>query len=970
MVIGNRVRLAALATAASAVLGQAAWAQQAGPAGAAAASVSNAEEIVVTGSRLRRAIDDTNTPTVSFGAVDFDNAGAVSPGDVLRQLPALAPGVGGDTTGVTFNGAGLDLIDLRNLGTNRTLVLVNGRRQVGSNPNTTSVDTNTIPAPLIERVDVITGGASAAYGADAVSGVVNFVLKRNFEGLQIDGQAGMSGRGDAERYSLSALAGANFADGRGNVTAFAGYTKEGNIPWDARPAGVSGVNYIPNPANTGPRDGIPDFVVAQNIRQLGGQRESMFLLNPGGGTRAYGFNANGSVRDFALGPSGLLPGNLTNGGEATLGFDPQCPQNECILRVPLDRFVLSANARFEVSRNLELFVESRFTNTRSSSRFGSVFEIPPTTNRISISNPFVSDSLRTLMTQANVTSIGIIRSDQELGPRGQDTNRNVFQLNTGARGELGIGDWRYEAVFQYGRTSFSNTRVNDLYQQRWLNAIDAVVGSNGQIQCRSDAARAEGCVPINLLQTGPTFSGAALNYVRIPFATETAELSQTVATGIVNGTVGDFWGAGAISVAAGLEYRKEKSRYLTSPIDQQGQGFFFTRRLATEGKFDVFEWFGEVLVPFVRDKPFFHRLEVEAAIRGSNYSTSGNTMSWNVRGTWAPVKDFRFRAALARAVRAPNVGELFSPASEGFITVDDPCDVNFRSGGSAARGANCTALGVPGGFVSNARTINIRTATAGNSTLLVEKADTLTLGGAFTPSFLPGLSATIDYYRIEIEDAINVFGAQDILNNCVDLGNINNNFCNSITRAPGGDILQIRRQQLNVSQLRRTGVDFALSYPFDFGNAGMLNLSLVGTRTLKVETVVAPGTVTGSSILDQKGEFGFPKWKARLSANYQLEKLSVTGTLNYLSNMQRDVQPTQPEDNRATLGSGNFFLFNLQAGYRVTEKIRFFGGIDNVFDRLPPALPDTRLGGGGSFNGAEVFPITGRFFYAGFRVNL
>lgn len=964
------VRVAALASAASVIFGQIANAQQVVPDTKVAATAAETEELVVTGSRVRRAVDEANTPVVSFGSADFDNAGAVSPGDILRQLPALAPGVSGETTGVTFNGAGLDLIDLRNLGTNRTLVLINGRRQVGSNPSTTSVDTNTIPAPLIERVDVITGGASAAYGADAVSGVVNFVLKRDFQGLQIDGQAGISGRGDAERYSLSALAGANFADGRGNVTAFVGYTKEGDIPWDERPAGVSGLNYVPNPANTGPRDGVADFVVLPNVRQLGGQRESMFLLNPGGGTRAFGFNADGSVRNFALGPSGLLPGNLTDGGEATLGFDPQCPQNECILKVPLERIVLSANARFEVNPNLELFVESRYTSTKSSSRFGSVFEIPPTTNRISIDNPYVSSSLRTLMQQANVTSIGIIRSDQELGPRGQDTSRNVFQVNTGARGELGFGDFRYEAVFQYGRTDFSNTRVNDLFQQRWLNAIDAVVGSNGQIQCRSDAARAEGCVPINLLQTGATFSGAALNYVRIPFATETAELTQIVGSGVVDGSLGDFWGAGAISVAVGLEYRKEKSTYLTSPIDQQGQGFFFTRRLATQGEFDVFEWFGEVLVPIVTDKPFFHRLEIEGAVRGSNYSTSGNTTSWNIRGTWAPVEDFRFRGALARAVRAPNVGELFSPASEGFITVDDPCDVAFISGGSSSRATNCAALGVPAGFLSNARTINIRTATSGNPALSVEKADTLTLGGAFTPSFLPGFTATVDYYRIEIEDAINVFGAQDILNNCVDLDSINNNFCSSTTRAAGGDILQIRRQQINVSQLRRSGIDFAVSYPFDFGNSGQLNLGLVASHALKVETVVAPGTVTGNAILDQNGEFGFPKWKGRFSANYQLEKLGVTGTLNYLSNMVRDVQPTQPEDNRASLGSGGFFLLNMQGSYQFTEKLRFFAGIDNVFDTLPPALPDTRLGGGGSAAGAEVFPITGRFFYAGFRVNL
>lgn len=969
MTFRRSIRVAMLATAASGTLPQAVRAQQPGV-DQMAALEDESSEIIVTGTRLRRSIEDTNTPTVSVGAADLDAAGAVSPGELLRQFPAIAPGLNGESAGVTFNGAGLDLIDLRNLGTNRTLVLINGRRQVGSNPSTTAVDVNTIPAPLIERVEVITGGASAAYGADAVSGVVNFILKRDFEGLQIDGQTGISSRGDAARYNLTALVGANFADGRGNVTAFAGYTKEGSIAWDARPGGVSGQNYIPNPANTGPRDGIPDFVVASNIRQLGGQRESMFLLNPGGGTRAFGFNPDGSVRNFGLGPSGLLPGNLTDGGEATLGFDPQCPQNECILRVPLERFVASANARFEVNPYLELFLESRYASTQSSSRFGSVFEIPPTTNRIQITNPFVSNSLRTLMQQANVTSIGIIRSDQELGPRGQDTSRNVFQLNVGARGEVGIGDFRYEAVYQRGRTDFSNTRVNDVFQQRWLNAIDAVAGPGGTIQCRSDAARAEGCVPINLLQPGAAFGGAALNYVRIPFATETAELTQTVATAIVDGTVGDFWGAGAISVAAGVEYRKEKSRYLTSPIDQQGQGFFFTRRLATEGEFDVFEWFVEALVPLISDRPFFHLLEVEAAIRGSNYSTSGTTTSWNIRGSWAPVKDLRFRGAIARAVRAPNVGELFSPASEGFITVDDPCDVNFVSGGSSARAPNCALLGVPGGFVSNARTINIRTATSGNDALSVEEADTLTLGAVLAPGFLPGFTATVDYYRIEIADAINVFGAQDILNNCVDIADINNNFCQSITRAAGGDILQIRRQQINVSQLQRTGVDFTVNYAIDLDRAGQLNLGLVGTRTLAVETVVAPGTVTGSAILDQNGEFGFPEWKVRFSTTWEMEKLSLTGTVNYLSNMVRDVQPVQPEDNRASLGTGDFFLFNAQAAFQLNPQLRFFLGVDNLFDRQPPALPDTRLGGGGSAAGAEVFPITGRFFYGGIRFNL
>ncbi|WP_370713144.1 TonB-dependent receptor domain-containing protein [Sphingomonas sp. IW22] len=938
----------------------AASAQEAGP------PPPDDSEIVVTGSRIVRSGATTSTPTVMLDAEAIEATGVVAPGELLRQLPALAPGLSSESSGVTFNGAGLDLLDLRALGTNRTLVLVNGRRQVGSNPSTTAVDVNTIPTPLIERVEVITGGASAVYGADAVSGVVNFILKRDFEGLEVQGQTGISSRGDAERYSINATAGSNFADGRGNVAAHLAYTSEGGIEYDARKRAISGLNWVPNPANTGPRDGIDDYALLANVRQLGGQQESMFLLNRGSGLEAFAFNPDGSVREFGLGPSGLIAGGqFTDGGEAELGYDAQCPQAKCAIKIPVERTLFSLNTRYELSDAAELYAEGRYANTASSSRFGSVFEIPPTTNQISIDNPFVSPSLRGLMEEANVTSIGILRSDQELGLRGQDTNRDLYQLVAGVRGATGLGDIRYDTTFQYGRMNFANTRVNDVDQAKFLNALDAVRGTDGTIRCRSVTAQAQGCVPINFLQPGAAISDAALQYIRIPFATETARLNQLVATANVTGSIGDFWGAGAISFAAGVEYRKEESSYLVSPVDQAGQGFFFTRRQSTAGAFDVMEFYAETIVPLLSDQPFFEQLEIEAAVRMSDYSTSGNATSWKVGGTWAPIPDIRFRSVLARAVRAPNVGELFSPGSEGFITVDDPCDVDFIGGGASGRAANCAAIGVPGNFVSNARTINIRTATSGNAALDVEKADTLTIGGVFQPRFLPGFTATFDYFSIKITDAINVFGAQDILNNCVDLASIDNAFCSSITRSASGDIQQIRRQNINVSRLEREGFDMELRYRHDLAELGSLTLGAVGTHMTKVTTVVAPGTLTGSNVIDFNGEYGFPEWKVRGNATWDLGDFDVTAVMTYLSSMQRDVQPTQPEDNRATAQSGDFFLFNMQAGYDFTPGLRLFAGVDNLFDRQPPYLPETRAGGAGSYAGVEVYPATGQFFYTG-----
>ena len=964
----KRITASAFLSVSAVITTTGAWAQDANlGASADSSSAPLGEEIVVTGSRIQRTGANTVTPTVMLGSEDVAKSGVVNSGDLLRQLPAIAPGLGSESSGVTFNGAGLDLIDLRSLGTNRTLVLVNGRRQVGSNPDTTSVDMNTIPAALIERLEVITGGASAVYGADAVSGVLNVILKRDFEGLQVDGQVGTSQRGDARRYTISALAGANFPDGRGNITAYIGYAHEGGIPYDARKGSTSGRNYVPNPANTGPNDGIDDYIIMDNIRQLGGQRESAFILNRGDGLEAFGFTADGAVRPFGLGPSGLVGGGqFTDGGEAELGYDGQCPQAKCALKIPVDRYLISAMGNYELNDNFDLFFEGRFAKTKTQARFGSVFEIPPTTNRISIDNPFVSPSLAALMQEANVTSIGVLRSDQELGLRGQDVDRNLFQLVGGSRGSLGFGNFKYEASVQYGETSLTNTRVNDVDQRRFLNALDAVRDGDGVIRCRSIEARAQGCVPINFLQTGAAISPEGVNYIRIPFATEKANLSQFVTSANITGALGDFWGAGDISIAVGAEYRKEKSVYRVSPVDAAGQGFFFTKRQSTAGQFDVAEVFAEAVVPIITDKPFIKSLEVEGAVRRSDYSTSGTTTSWKVGGSYAPTSDFRFRAVLARAVRAPNVGELYAPGSEGFNTVDDPCDVNFI-GGSGNRTANCTALGVPANFVSNARTINIRTSTSGNADLSVEKADTLTLGGVFTPGFLPGFSATLDYFKIKIDDAINVFSSQDILNNCVDLGSIDNAFCQSITRVPGGDITQIRRQNINVSRLDREGLDMELRYRHDLGDLGIVNLNAVATRMLTVTTVVAPGTITGSNVIDFNGEFGYPKWKARFSTNWQLDRFDVTATVNYLSSMTREKQPLGLEDNRAFYGSGNFFLVNMQAGFDVTEKIRFYAGIDNLFDRQPPSLPDTRAGGAGSYAGAEIFPITGRFFYTGFK---
>lgn len=917
------------------------------------------EMIVVTGSRISRSGATSSTPTTVINSEQIALSGELKIGDLLREFPAFAPGINSQNTNVSFINAGLNLADLRDLGTNRTLVLVNGRRRVGSQPDTTAVDLNTIPSSMIERVEVITGGASAIYGADAVAGVVNLIMKDDFEGIEIHAQTGVSSRGDGEEYSLAATIGGNFADDRGNAVFHVSWDKESSIGFEDRPGGISGRQFIPNPSSTGPNDGIDDFIIMDNIRQIGGQQESAFII----GGEVFAFNPDGSLRPFELGPSGLVNGVFTDGGEAAIGFDVRCPQARCDIAVPTERFLISGAADYDLSDQVTVFIDGTFSANSSSSLFGSVFEIPPFTNNISIDNPFVTDELRTLLQDAGATSVGILRSDMELGPRGSNNDRRMFQITAGVKGQL-EGTWSYEAYYSFGSTRFVNTKINDKFENRWALALDAVTDpATGEIVCRSvlvGNVQDPGCVPINLLASGPAITPKALAFIHIPNATETAELRQQVASAYLSGDVVDIW-AGPVSLALGVEYRRESSNNITSAIQQAGLGFFNTTRRATSGSFNVYEAFAETIVPLAKNS-VVGDANLEAAVRWADYSTSGTATSWKVGGDWSPISDVRFRGVLSRAVRAPNVGELFSPGSEGFITVDDPCDAAFVSGGSASRAGNCATLGITQPFASNAQTINIRTQTSGNPNLDVEKSDTITLGIVLTPRWIPNLTLTVDYFDIEIKGAINTLGVQDILNNCVDFGDLDNVFCDSITRDGVGNILQIRRQNVNVSRFDRAGYDFESRYVVDMDDLGIVNFDVIATRSTKNEFILAPGTLTGSNTIDNLGEFGAPKWRGTGNVTWIRGPLTTNFSLRYLGHQVRDVQPTQPEDNRATLKAAERWYADVAVRYEVSERITGTFGINNVFDTLSPSHPDSRTPQGR----ASIYDNTGRYFFIGF----
>ena len=584
------------------------------------------EEITVTGSRIRRTGLATPTPTTVLDDRMLLETGRVNIADVLNELPAIATGFSNQNTSYSFGNAGLNQVNLRALGVRRTLTLVNGRRPIGTpnDENFLAFDLSNMPPNLIERIEVITGGTSAVYGADAVAGVINIITKKNFEGTQIDLQAGTSQFADASQYNVNALTGLNFAGDRGNFVLALNYGHFDRLWRTDRDYDVSGLFYVSNPANTGPDDGIPDFVARSGLRYA-------FFGNPRGvlrlpvdenlqrlpGTaadqdlRLVTFGDDGALRLYDVG-SGIIDFAYTDGSDGSVpgGYKHTKLQ-------PLTRFNVYGGGSYSISGSVRAVLEGVVARTHSNDVIDPGFAVYGDNNFISIDNPFIRDDLRQILLgdpadpNDDIEEISLDRQHREYGPRETDITRDFASVSAGLEGVLPNG-WDWQVYVQTGGTMTANTTLNDQIDARFAQALDAVRDPDtGEIVCRDEAARAQGCVPVNILGPTGTISREAADWITADH-TSLTNTWQQLATAFVRGDVLDL-PAGPLAFAAGAEYRREGLRSRPSYVYEQALGFYASQFSGVDESFDVKEGFAEVSVPIVNDVFLLNRVGVEAA---------------------------------------------------------------------------------------------------------------------------------------------------------------------------------------------------------------------------------------------------------------------------------------------------------------------------------------------------------------------
>ena len=975
--------------------------------------------IIVTGSRIARPNLDSTVPITALPVEELLDSGDISLGDALNDLPSLRSTFSQSNSNRFIGTSGLSLLDLRGLGTSRTLVLVNGQRHVTALPGDFRVDVNTIPFELLESVEIVTGGNSAIYGSDAIAGVVNIKLRKDYDGFRLTGLASVSGRGDTGQRSLGGIYGKNFADGRGNVAIaleYAGSEALFNSQRDFQTGAFSGRTQFnrgpgPNTFNffTGIRNGnisdgtnVLSVFCRADLGVFGGidlasadrcASDSLGLVDNG--------NGRGANALWVFNDDGRLVRNTPeldlrrNGSNNTVGGVGSTLTNTGQLRPGLDRYTGNLLARYEFSEAAEVFLEAKY------SRLDALQEGQPTFRFFdeviqydnAFLNPadaaFIRDELALpIIFGGNPNGFDYSRFNIDFGGRSEKNKRETYRIVAGLRGNFN-DDWRYEITANYGRLETFLASRNQLVEANFANAVDAVFdpGNPGNIVCRinidldptnDDPA----CVPINILGIGNA-SQAALDYVNFT-STREEFAEQFIVSAFVSGDSSQLFElpGGPIGFAFGAEYRQERSFSDFDDFTQAGNTFLNIIPTFDPPKFVEKSVFGEVRIPIVSDMPFLNELTIEAAARFSDYNTRADkTFAWNVGGIYSPFDGLRVRANYSRSVRVPNPSDLFSPASQNFSFLADPCDIQNINQNGPNRVANCTAIGLgpATAFVNTpARAQSLPFLTGGNPQLEEETSDSYTIGFIAEPAFLPGFTLSADYYNITVSNVIGAVGAQAVLNNCFDAdpGNFpNNNFCPSIfARDPVTNFFAdpvLQGGSFNFAGLEVQGIDAVARFRRTFDNGDSVRASLIATYVL--ENVgfldIANPTVPNRF----QSELGDPTFAASFQVDYTWGDLTIGYDVRYVGRQTIGAYESRFEFNgQVPLDPNAFgrsyypdvFTHDVRLDFRVNDKFTFYGGVDNIGDRLPP------LGLGGTGGGSGIFDNIGRTVFAGFRWNM
>ncbi len=890
------------------------------------------DAIVVTGSRLGGLQLEQASPIAIVSAKEIALSGQVNVENIIKDLPQLVPSV----TGASNNpGGGVATADLRGLGSTRTLVLVNGRRYVAYDADQI-VDLNTIPAGLIERVDIVTGGRSAVYGSDAIAGVVNFVMKRDFSGVQANANYRINEQGDGGTFNSNILLGGNFADGRGNATLYFDYTK---------------------------RDGITQGSRDYSRQALVDDGEGGLIAGGSGSIEGTRFAIGGVNRKFET------DGSYTPYNSATDAYN-YAPAN--YLQVPQKRFLMSAQTNYEVSKAFNVYAEGQLINNRVKNQLAAT----PFTGSVQLDadSSFLSAGSRALLGGLDTDRDGYVTSTiyrrlTEVGPRVSSTYNTAYRALLGANGDIG-GGWNYDAYYSYAKTRTVEKQTGNVSRSRVLQALKTTYDAGGNLVC-SDTSN--GCVPLNIFGAG-NISDAAAAFISIPTQNTSTISEQVASASISNKNLFDL-GAGPAGIVFGTEYRKEQGSYNPDFALSSGDVVGFNGGEGLGGGYDVKEAYTEVAVPLLADMPFVHRLEVNGAYRYSYYSTAAKSVNTYSGGAvWSPIRDVSLRGQYARAVRAPTVSNLYSGASQDFPTATDPC-TSAVAVTNANLNASCLAAGVPAALLGTAYdggSTQIQTINGGNPNLREETSDTYTAGIVLQPSFLHGFSFTADYYKISIDNYISTAGTANLIRAC--FGDATNNYtpydasyCSSLPRdANSYAITDAANTLQNTGGVKTRGVDFEARYrtALGFGAFGSdtsnLDLRFSGTRLIAFD--YNPVAAIPDLTLNCAGKFGvtcgnpYSKWRLSTRATYATGPVTVSVLYRHLSAVKDDDSTTT----YAVETIKAYDYIDLTAAFEVKPGFTWSVGVNNLFDKQPPILGDNQ-------EQANTYPSTydpyGRAFF-------
>ena len=913
------------------------------------AAAPDLEEVVVTGSRIVREGYEAPTPLAVIGAEQLANRPDPNLAVLVAEMPAFSgSGVSASTSGGLSSGtSGQSNANLRNLGAARTLILLDGQRTVGSSVSGQNVDISSYPQQLVTRVDIVTGGASAVYGSDAVAGVVNFVLDKNFVGVKGDLSGGLTVYGDAKNFALKLSAGFEFANGRGHVLLSgeenynAGSDGDGGRKWNR-----TGHYIMLNPAYTA-TNGQPNQLVLDRVGFTGGTYGGMVQSGPLKGTA---FGPGGVPYQFNYGP--LTSASNTQGGDWIATDYRKFYQ----MAFEAHRQNVFTRVSYDLTDNVNMFVQSSWTSSREQGTVSPPQRLNNTGPVVRIDNAYLPATTRAAMLAANVTTIQVGTWNYDMGDHYADNLRITLQNSVGLEGKFDAfnSEWNWNTYASYGISRPLLHFYNTFTLANYALATDAVVHpTTGAIVCRIKLTQPNHpCSPWNTMGIGVNDqNGAGRAYITGEDSQSWNKVQQAVVSASVSGEPFSV-PAGPVSVAFSAEHRIED--VLNRPdATSVANGHNVANLPVLDGKQSVTEGAVETVVPLVNGASFADSWDLSAAVRATSYSLAGYVTTWKASTTFAPIPDIRFRLTRSRDIRAPNIQELFQPTAFSLGTLRDP--------------------------VTNT-TPTVNQFASGNPNLKPEKADTLGVGAVLSPSFLEGFTASIDYWNVKLKGGIGTVTSQNIIDYCAN--GLRPEFCAGITRTNGA-ITEVRRQFFNIAEQDLKGIDVETSYRFSMGDvvdgfAG--DVMLHGNATFYLRNYSDNKLTPPTNQVGVNNGDGPPNWRMNLSVTYDLDPVVVSLTGRVLSSGLLNAEwiectsgcPTSTAD-KVTVNNnrlpGAFYLdTNISYAFDVggARSTAYFT-VKNIFNRDPAAIPTVANYINLATGVAGIYDIMGTVFRAGLR---